>query len=195
MNQQWTFEVPILNITYKPWRLFMVVCGLPSLLSFVIISFLPESPKFVLGQGKQAEAYQILQKMNRINNGKGSPLGQFEIWEEPESIENRERILKCKKGRFPFLASVWNQTAPLFRPPYLWPTLLICFIQFCIYITSNGLYMHFADVLNKMATNIDNYTTQRAMMCDIINMKNQHHNETTNKIIDQVSSRRHVQIK
>lgn len=186
-NQEWKFEVPILNITYKPWRLFIVVCGLPGLLSFFIFCFLPESPKFVLGQGKQAEAYRILQKMNRINNGKGSKLEQFEIYEEPESIENRERILECKKSRFPFLASVWNQTVPLFRPPYLCPTLLICLIQFCIYITSNGLYMHFADILNKMATNIENYSTQRVMMCDTINMKRPQHNETINELIGQVS--------
>lgn len=187
MNQQWEFKVPILNITYKPWRLFIVVCSLQSLLSFIILCFLPESPKFLLGQGKQEEAYRILQKINRMNNGKNSPLEKFDIYEEQESIENRERVLECKKSRYPFLASVWNQTAPLFRPPYLWPTLLICFIQFCIYITSNGLYMHFADILNKMATNIGSYKTSREMMCDTINMKRPQNNETIGSIVGQVS--------
>lgn len=115
MNQQWQFDIPFIDITYKPWRLFLVVCSLPGLLSFLILCFLPESPKFVLGQGKHEETYRILQKMNRINNGKESKLDQFEIYEETESIENRKRMLDTQKRRFPFLASVYMQTAPLFK--------------------------------------------------------------------------------
>lgn len=171
LTQNWQFDVPLIGITYKPWRLYLVVCSLPGLFSFLILTFLPESPKFVLGQGKQAEAYQILQKMNRINNGKSSTFEQFEIYEELESIENRKRIQECREGRFHFLSSVWIQTAPLFKPPYLSSTFLICFIQFCIYTTTNGFYMFFAEILNKMATNLDDFTNQRVMMCDVINMK------------------------
>lgn len=183
MNQEWEFEIPILDITYKPWRLFIVVCSLPGLLSFLILCFLPESPKFVLGQGNQAEAYEILQKMNRINNGKRSTLEKFEIYEESESIESRQRILESQKSRFPFLASVWNQTAPLFKPPYLWPTLLICFIQICIYFTANGFYMLYADLLNRMVTNVDDSISQRIMVCDVINMKSTEFNATNDDSI------------
>lgn len=115
--------------------LLQVVCSLPGLLAFAIISFLPESPKFVLGQGYQAETYEILQKINRINNGRNAKLEFFEIYEEPESIENRQRILKSKTARFPLLTCVWNQTAPLFRAPYLYSTFLICVVQFFAYST------------------------------------------------------------
>lgn len=142
----------------------------------------------MLGQGKQAEAYQILLKMNRINNGKKSTFEKFDIYEEPESIENRERILECKKNRFPLFSSICNQIVPLFKPPYLCTTLLICLIQFIIYMTCNGFLMLFADILNKMANNLDNYITQRAMMCDTINMKQLHHNETSDNIAGEVSS-------
>lgn len=100
--------------------------------------FMPESPKFVLGQGDKAQAYEILCRMNRINNGKQSEYEVFELSEEPDSIANRQRILKCKESRFPMLSSVWNQTAPLFKPPYLFSTVLICTIQFGIFYTSNG---------------------------------------------------------
>lgn len=171
INQDWQFDVPLIGVTYKPWRLFLVVCSLPGLLSFLIITFLPESPKFVLGQGKQTEAYRILEQMNRINNGKNQPYELFEIYEEPESIENRQRILDSKNSRFPLLASIWNQTVPLFKPPYLFPTILICSIQMPIFATGTGFYMFFAVVLNKMATTIHDNSNERIMMCDIINMK------------------------
>lgn len=171
INQDWEFHVPMIDITYKPWRLFLVVCGIPGFLASVSLTFLPESPKFVLGQGNKMKAYEILQKMNRWNNGKKNQLELFEIYEESESIENRRRILDTKDSRFPLLKCVWVQTAPLFKPPHLAPTLLICFIQFGIYATSNGFYMFFAEILNKMASNLDSFTEQRMGMCDIINMK------------------------
>lgn len=182
INQEWEFVVPLIDVTYKPWRLYLVVRGLPGLMSVIILTFLPESPKFVLNQGNHEKAYEILETINRINNGKKSNLEIFEIHEEIESIENRQRILDSKKGRFPFLSSVWIQTAPLFKPPYLCPTILICFIQFCIFATVNGFYMFFTDILNKMATNLDNFSSQRVMLCDIINMKTTHINGTDDEM-------------
>lgn len=182
MNKEWEFYIPYLNITYKPWRLYVVTCALPGFLSFLIFCFLPESPKFVLSQGKQAETYKILQKMNRINNGKGSKLDQFEIFEEKESIENRQRFLESQKGRFPLLSSIWSQTAPIFKKPYLNRTLLICFIQFWILFTSNGFYMLYADILNRMITNVHNPISQRIRVCDLINLKSSLHNSTNNTI-------------
>lgn len=169
INQEWQFD--IFNITYKPWRLYLAVCSIPGLIAFGITHYLPESPKFVLGQGqgKQAETYQILQTMNRLNNGKNSELEPFEIVEEIESIENRKRILAIENSQYPFLASVWHQTAPLFKKPYLSSTLLVCLIQFSIFYTSQGFNVFYAEILNKMALNADN--NQRGMMCDIINSK------------------------
>lgn len=82
INQEFSFHIPFIDIIYKPWRLYIVTGSSFGFLSFLILSFLPESPKFLLSQGKQAEAYQILQKMNRINNGNDSPLEPFELYEE-----------------------------------------------------------------------------------------------------------------
>lgn len=180
INQDWQYAIPLLNVTYKPWRLFLVACGLPSFLSFLVLLFLPESPKFVLSQGKNDQAYEILQQMNRVNNGKGSELKRFEIIPEAESIENRQLILECKQKSFPFLRSVWIQTAPIFKPPYLSATVLICAVQFGIYATNQGFYMFFMDIINKMAANLDSWTKQRMPMCTAINMEST--NGTLNKL-------------
>lgn len=100
-----------------------------------------ESPKFILGQGKATEAYEILQKINRMNNGNDSEFEQFDILEETESIENRERILKNAQSRFPLISSIWSQTIPLFKPPYLFSTILLCAIQIPIFMTGTGFFM------------------------------------------------------
>lgn len=171
INHDWQFHIPLINIVYKPWRLYIIACSLPEVIIGIVFVFLPESPKFVLGQGDKAKAYEILLQMNRWNNGSKSQLGRFELYEEPESIENRQRILDCKMSRFPLLKSIWIQTAPLFKSPYLFSTALICAIQFGTYATYNGLFMFFAEINNKMAANLDNFYDQRIMMCDAINLK------------------------
>lgn len=188
INQDWQFYIPIIDIVYKPWRFYLVVNSLFGLFACIIITFLPESPKFVLDQGIRAEAYRILQTMNRINNGKTSKFDCLEIYEDIESIKNRQRMNESKSRRYPFLSTVWIQTAPLFRSPHLFATILICFLQFCIFATTNGFLMFLAEILNKMATNLDDYINQRAMMCDIINMKSIQQNQTNSENFSKVSS-------
>lgn len=179
INLEWQFNVPLINITYKPWRLFLVICSLPGLFAFFILMFLPESPKFVLGQGNQMETHKILQKMHRMNNGTDSTLELFEIYEEPESIEHRQLILESQASRFPLLASVWQQTVPLFKGKLLRPTLLICIVQFTVFYTCEGFNIFYTDIINKMAGVIDDLVYQRVMMCDIIHMKV---NETSSEV-------------
>lgn len=50
INAKWNFIIPIINVTYKPWRLFLVCCGLPSLFCGILMIFYPESPKFTFSQ-------------------------------------------------------------------------------------------------------------------------------------------------
>lgn len=138
INQEWEFYVPIIDVMYKPWRLFFVVCGLPGLLVGIGLIFLPESPKFVLGQGDQKGAIEIIKKVHRWNNPTEPELELYEIYEEAETIENRRRMQQNKESRFPLLKSVWTQTSPLFKSPYLGSTMLICSLQFLVYCTSNG---------------------------------------------------------
>lgn len=138
INQDWQFEIESLDVVYKPWRLFIVACTIPGLISAVALIFVPESPKFVLGQGNKNEAIDIIKTVNRWNNGKNSKINIVDIFEEAESVEHRQRILETKQSRYPLMKAIWNQTAPFFKPPYLGPTLLLCTLQFVIYYTSNG---------------------------------------------------------
>lgn len=138
INQDWEFKISLLNVVYKPWRLFIVASSFPGLLAAIALIFTPESPKFVLSQGNQSETIKIIDIMNRWNNGKDSKLDIVEIFEEADSIENRQRILKTKQSRFPLVKTIWNQTAPLFKSPHLGPTLLLCSLQFWVYYTSSG---------------------------------------------------------
>lgn len=165
-----TFYVPIVDIVYKPWRSFIFVCAIPSMVSYLALIILPESPKFELSQGRQEETIQILEKMNRWNNGGKSaePLGITEIHEEKVEIENRIRQQQQKQGNFSWLISMWEQTALLLKPPLLTTTLLACTIQFGIYATGNGFYMWFAEIMNRLGNNLDDFTSVRIPICEVI---------------------------
>lgn len=70
INQDWRLPIPFLGITYKPWRLFVIVCGLPGFLAGLSMFFLPESPKFLLSIQKEEETIAVLEKMYKMNGGK-----------------------------------------------------------------------------------------------------------------------------
>lgn len=180
INQEWQFHIPLINVTYKPWRMFMVASALPELIAFVIMIFLPETPVFCLSQGKKEQTKQILQKMNRMNNGKDSKLEFIDIYEEHNSIESQHQNEEHKHK------SIWNQIASIFKPPHLQSTLLVCLLQFIISYTSGGFYVFYAEILNKMAVNI----TKQGKICYIINSQNDTllSNETIYEVINSLQS-------
>lgn len=187
INEDWQFYIPYLDITYKPWRFFLIVCSLPGLLAAIVLLFMPESPKFVLGLGDQKGAIKILEKINRWNNGSKSELGVFEIEEEAESIDNRKRIVATRTKKFPLFSSVYNQTAPIFKSPFLGTTILICTLQFLVYATSNGFYMFFNEIMNKFAIRVGESPGTNIRICDAIhsfdNETESMHNSAANSVI------------
>lgn len=188
INEDWQFYIPYLDITYKPWRFFLIACSLPGFIAAIALLFMPESPKFVLGTGDQKGAIKILEKMNHWNNGSKSELGVFEIDEEAESIDNRKRIVATRTKRFPLFSSVYNQTAPIFKPPILGTTILICTLQFVIYATSNGFYMFFNEIMNRFAIRVAESPGKNIRICDAFNSFGDNgtesiHNDPANKVI------------
>lgn len=189
INQEWQFEIPFI-VTYKPWRLFIIICSLPAFVSFLILLFLPESPKFILGKGQKAQTYDILRKMYKINNRKKSEFEMFNIIEEPDVIAAREqRDLGCSESRFPLLKSIWMQTSPLFMPPHLRSTTTIFTTQFTVNAVAGGMGLFVPEILNRMASNLNSFIDERMPMCDIINMK---HLKLTNTTTTEYPTSAHV---
>lgn len=78
--------------------------------------------------------------------------------------ENRNAVLVLLK-------SMWSQTQPLFNREYIRNTLLICTIQFCIFVTSNGMYMWFPYILNSVAEFMTENPGNRTFICDVVYAK------------------------
>ncbi|KAM6228421.1 synaptic vesicle glycoprotein 2C-like [Spheniscus humboldti] len=52
---------------FHSWRVFVIVCALPCVSSVVALTFMPESPRFLLEVGKHDEAWMILKQIHDTN--------------------------------------------------------------------------------------------------------------------------------
>lgn len=115
-----------LHVLFRPWRLLIIVYSLPCVLFAFLVFLLPESPKFLMSQGKHAEALEILQKIYAVNTRKSrKEYGVTElIWEEYDVVDDKKPSL---------FKSMWVQTTPLFKKPLLVKTIMVCCLQYGIF--------------------------------------------------------------
>lgn len=132
-------------------------------MAFIAFCILPESPKFVLGQGNQAEAVEILRMVHRWNCGKNADLVNIHQLYDETASENQHS--EQKKSLF---ASIWFQTKPLFMAPHLKTTVLLCILKFIEFAGTNGVYVWIPEMLNRLAKNEIDYPGDRIEMCDVV---------------------------
>lgn len=164
INIKFFFMIPFTETPFKSWRLYVLMCGLPSFVSGIALIKFPESPKFTLKQGKQSETIEIIKLIYSMNTGENeNKLNIISILNETTAIKSK--YLKNSKNIF---KSMWKQTAPIFMQPYLKNTIIACIIQFGIFSTSNGMYIWFPYVVNKVAMFTEVNPNNRTTICDII---------------------------
>lgn len=107
------------------WRLFCALCAIPCFLTaFTGVLFVPESPRWLLLQGRHDEALSILRKA-AVKNGK-SPQGLF-----PMGLTLVHSDAEEESGSF------WD----LFSPKWLKTTLLLWGVWACQYFIYFGAIM------------------------------------------------------
>ncbi|XP_055842579.1 uncharacterized protein LOC129909530 [Episyrphus balteatus] len=170
INQSWSFDVPLLDIEYKPWRMYILVIGLLGLVCGLSLFYIPESPKYLISIGREEEVIEILRKMYSTNTG--NPRESFKVTSIlPEVKEIRKlKVEEEEKGCAVkvLLRSMWNQTAPLFMKEHRRNTTVICFIIFWIFFTAHGLLMWFPFVLNKVMQFTSVNPNAKLQICEIL---------------------------
>lgn len=124
LPETWKIPITILGIYFRPWRFLIIVYSLPSVLAALFIYLLPESPKYLLTEGKNDDALNILKKVYSFNTGKHPddfPVKEV-FWEEDgaENISKKHGLLK----------TMWKQTVPLFKRHFIAKTVMVCLLQF-----------------------------------------------------------------
>uniref|UniRef100_A0A1I8P9Y1 Major facilitator superfamily (MFS) profile domain-containing protein n=1 Tax=Stomoxys calcitrans TaxID=35570 RepID=A0A1I8P9Y1_STOCA len=170
INGEWSLVIPALGLIYKPWRLFVIVCGITGLVCGIIIYFLPESPKFLLSINKEEEAKDVLQKIYRINGGRDElKLPHIILEEDSTDISTPQKNDSSNMQQF--FTSMWEQTVTLFRKKYILSTVVVSATQFWLYAIGTGLYMWFPHFINAMGEFMKNNPNEKGYLCDIIHEK------------------------
>nr|CAD7264020.1 unnamed protein product [Timema shepardi] len=68
--QPWSWELFDGYIVYSSWRVYVLVCAMPSLLAAFLMTFFLESPKFLMAIGRNEQAIDVLRSVYRINTGR-----------------------------------------------------------------------------------------------------------------------------
>lgn len=60
------------TFVYNSWRIYLLICSLPSFVVSGLLFFLPESPKFLISKGRHHEALQVFTHIYVMNTGKSA---------------------------------------------------------------------------------------------------------------------------
>ncbi|XP_075224131.1 synaptic vesicle glycoprotein 2C-like isoform X2 [Lycorma delicatula] len=161
-------NIPIFpGLIFRSWRLFYTICGIPSLLTSLLMMSLPESPKFLLAVEKREKAIQVLQYIYSENTGK--PADNLEV--NHVVIDEREKVTKTNRDLMKitaFLLQMWHQTVPLFKKPLNFNFALICTMQFILYFCNNGMFLWVPETFNRIAQYKENNPNQPGTFCKAV---------------------------
>ncbi|XP_046802056.1 synaptic vesicle glycoprotein 2C-like [Lucilia cuprina] len=191
INQDWELDIPLLHIVFKPWRLYLIVCGLSGLVCFIILGYLPESPKYLLGLNRPKEVLDILKNMHRKNTKGNKNLKdeKFTITAILPDLDTplRKKSVGDKKSITSILHLIWNQTAPLFMRQHIRKTCLSSLIQFITLFTAHGIYMWFPYILNSTMLYTQQYE-EPLCLCDILRVTQSANFSNTNSLDSELNN-------
>ncbi|XP_075976319.1 putative transporter svop-1 [Anticarsia gemmatalis] len=141
-----TFHIEIswLNMEYRPWRLLMQIISLPGAIGVTCMIFLKESPKFLLSKSRNDEAREVMQAIFQSNTGSNKDAYTVnQVYLDEMIVASTETSV---------LKKMWNQTAPLFKPPLLKNSAMLYYLLLCAYMTSTGYTMWVPTMTNAFFT-------------------------------------------
>lgn len=126
--------------TYNSWRIFLMVCSIPSFIVAALLLYLPESPKFLISRGRSEEALAIFRGIFVTNTGKPAELYPVKELLIDEKLQQELEATKTKaKGKYSsMLSDIMNNSKGLFVPPILKFTLISIIINFTFHIGYYG---------------------------------------------------------
>ncbi|CAD0200143.1 unnamed protein product [Chrysodeixis includens] len=151
-------EMSWFSIVYRPWRLLIVVLAIPSGLGALAIYFFCESPKFLFNSGRNKEALDVLRHIHAVNHRNSKEEYTVQTFAQGDYTQKKDMSL---------LRAMFEQSAPLFRAPYLCRSLQLFYIVAVVYITNNSFLVWLPYILNLIRLSMENGTAT-GNICSLI---------------------------
>lgn len=178
---------------YNSWRIFLLLCAMPSFLVTGLLFYLPESPKFLIMQGRRDKALNILRGIFVTNTGRtkdyypvkelmvdekfmmpvvvtasngGADIKRSSDYDTNGALCDIEAIKK--KGKYSLMFSnIADNSRELFVPPILKFTIISILINFTFHIGYYGLMMWFPELFNRFDEYSRVHPNQSATVCQV----------------------------
>ncbi|NWS69922.1 SV2C protein, partial [Crotophaga sulcirostris] len=154
---------------FHSWRVFVIVCALPCVSSVVALTFMPESPRFLLEVGKHDEAWMILKQIHDTNmRARGQPEKVFTVnrIKTPKQIDELIEIesdtgtwyRRCFVRIRTELYGIWMTFMRCFNYPVKDNTIKLTAVWFTLSFGYYGLSVWFPDVIKHLQS--DEYASR-----------------------------------
>lgn len=180
------------NFVYNSWRIFLMVCSLPSFLVTFLLFYLPESPKFLLSRGKFDKALEVFRGIYSTNTGMPKELYRIEelIIDDrlKEELEESKRPIKGKFKKMFF--DVTKNSKQLFVSPILKFTVVSVTINLTFHIGYYGLMMWLPELFNRFDEYSRQFPDQKTSVCQVTDyvVHNGSHSATSEMCISTIPS-------
>ncbi|XP_072242825.1 synaptic vesicle glycoprotein 2B-like [Leuresthes tenuis] len=157
----WGFSMGT-EFQFHSWRVFVLVAALPAITSLVGLTFMPESPRFLLENGKHDEAWMILKHVHDTNwRAKGQPEKVFTVThiKAPKTAEDEFIEIQSATGTpvqrwavrsLTLCKLVLRNVASLLSAELRFATLFMATIWFCLAFSYYGLSVWFPDMIKHL---------------------------------------------
>lgn len=159
------WNVYLYFLSFRPWRLLMIVFTSPGIIAALWIIRLPESPRFLIAKGNFQSAKKVLEWINDKNGGDAS--GELKRMESADNSENKKSSL---------LQSLANQTLPLFQMTNLRPLVLCSVLHFGTFAISNGVGVFVPEILKKLSLVVEDQSIE---FCQLVKLENNSNSSET----------------
>ncbi|XP_075038135.1 synaptic vesicle glycoprotein 2C [Mixophyes fleayi] len=146
---------------FHSWRVFVIVCALPCVSAVVALTFMPESPRFLLEVGKHDEAWMILKQIHDTNmRARGQPEKVFTVQriKTPKQIDELIEIetdtgtwyKRCFVRIRTELYGIWLTFTRCFEYPVKENTIKLTIVWLTLSFGYYGLSVWFSDVIKHL---------------------------------------------
>ncbi|XP_061898706.1 synaptic vesicle glycoprotein 2C [Entelurus aequoreus] len=141
------------RLDFQSWRVFVVLCSVPSLTSALIFKlFMPESPKFLMEAGRESDAIRVFRLMFQLNTrGKGASFPDVRLHVSVVQRAYKTETEGCRAGRL--INAVKKGVMPLkqmFEGTLRSRSVVLLIIFYCISFGFYGLWMWFPELFARL---------------------------------------------
>ncbi|AWP08048.1 putative synaptic vesicle glycoprotein 2B-like isoform 2 [Scophthalmus maximus] len=143
------------SLDFQSWRLFVVLCSIPSLTSALLFRLLmPESPKFLMEAGREKEAIHVFRLMFELNmRGKGKSFPEFGLHTSSKGrgeLEETKTLGSCRERLANILKKGLVPIKQMFNGSLKARSITLLIIFYCISFSYYGLWMWFPELFERV---------------------------------------------